>query len=108
MSKNLETIVFEPRRFEKQLKAFVALLKSKADLSEAADIQPFFKKSKQLSVYLGTFSPDIGPATELAFEFPFFGDHTADLLLGRTASSKNRQAEATRNGALALNTASAN
>jgi len=58
------------------------LLKSKPDLSERDDIQPFFKKRKHLSAYMGTFSPDIGPATELAFEYPFFGDFSADVLLG--------------------------
>jgi len=31
---------------------------------------------------MGTFSPNIGPATELAFEYPFFGDFSADVLLG--------------------------
>ena len=30
----------------------------------------------------GTYSPNIGPATELAFELPFFGDFSADVLLG--------------------------
>ncbi|MFO0965830.1 MAG: Shedu immune nuclease family protein [Gemmataceae bacterium] len=82
MSRNLEAVTFEPRRFEKELKAFGSLLGSGEDLSEAADIQPFFEKSRHLSAYLGTFSPNIGPATELAFRYPFFGDFAADLLLG--------------------------
>ena len=88
MSKNLETIVFEPGKFKKELKGFGALLKSKSDLSETGDIQPFFEKSKQLSAYLGTFSADIGPATELAFQFPFFGDFTADLILGNNKAGE--------------------
>ena len=46
------------------------------------DIQPFFKNSKHLSAYMGTFAPNIGPATDLAFEYPFFGDFLADVLLG--------------------------
>jgi hypothetical protein len=66
VSKNLETIVFDPSRFVKELKAFAALLRSKPDLSERGDIQPFFKKSKHLSAYMGTFSPNIGPATTIA------------------------------------------
>jgi Shedu protein SduA, C-terminal len=83
VSKILETIAFAPGKFEKELNAFGALLKSnKIDLSETRDIQPFFEKSKQLSAYLGTFSPNIGPATELAFQYPFFGDFRADLVLG--------------------------
>ena len=59
------------------------MLRSKPDLSEQGDIQPFFRNSKHLSAFLGTFSPNIGPATELAFEYPFFGDFSADVLLGK-------------------------
>lgn len=82
MAKNLEMIAFDPSRFEKELKAFAALLQSKPDLSERDDIQPFFKRSKHLTAYLGIFSSVMGPATELAFEYPFFGDFSADVLLG--------------------------
>ncbi len=82
MARNLETIVFDAGKFEQELKAFDALLKSKTELSESSHIQPFFENSKQLSAYMGTFSPNIGPATDLAFQYPFFGDFKADLLLG--------------------------
>jgi hypothetical protein len=78
----LEPIAFDHALFEAELAAFGTLLASKADLSEKGDIQPLFRASKQLSAFLGTFAPDIGPATELAFEFPFFGDYRADLLVG--------------------------
>ena len=83
MAKNLETIVFDPSKFQKELKAFAQLLKSKSNLSEQEDIQPFFKQSKHLSAFMGTFSPNIGAATELAFNFPFFSDFSADVLLGK-------------------------
>jgi len=49
MASVLESIVFEPAKFEQKLQAFEELLKSKADLSERKDIQPFFKKSKHLT-----------------------------------------------------------
>jgi len=78
----LETITFDHALFEVELSALGTLLASKAELSETGDIQPLFKTSKHLSAFLGTFAPDIGPATELAFEFPFFGDYQADLLVG--------------------------
>jgi len=80
--KNLESITFNPAEFVEELESFHALLKSGAELSEQKDILPFFKKKKHLCAYIGTFSPNIGPATELAFEYPFFGDFSADLLLG--------------------------
>jgi hypothetical protein len=85
---NLEVIVFDPQRFEKELAAFGRLLKSRTDLSERADIQPLFKKSTHLAAYMGTIFPEIGPATELVFEYPFFGDFKADLLLGNKTGKK--------------------
>jgi hypothetical protein len=85
---NLEGIVFDPQRFEKELAAFGALLRSKTGLSERNDIQPFFKNSKHLAAYMGTTFPEIGPATELAFEYPVFGNFRADLLLGNRTGKK--------------------
>jgi hypothetical protein len=82
VAKNLEPIAFDLAALDGELRALGAFLKSKADLSEKKDIQPFFKARKHLSAFLGTFSPAVGPATELAFEFPFFGDFSADVLLG--------------------------
>src|SRR5439155_26649345 len=82
MASVLETIVFEPAKFQQELQAFDALLKSKADLSELRDIQPFFKKSKHLTAYMGTFALNIAVATEICFEYEFFGDFKADILLG--------------------------
>src|SRR3954451_18938760 len=51
------------------------------------DIPPLFKASKHLSGFLGTFAPDIGPATDLAYESPFFGDYRADLLVGSKSAA---------------------
>src|SRR5437667_11680770 len=82
MASVLETIVFEPARFQRELRAFDELLKSKIDLSERKDIQPFFKKNKHLTAYMGTFALNIAVATEICFEYEFFGDFKADILLG--------------------------
>ena len=82
MASVLETIVFDPAEFRRELQAFDALLQSKADLSEQKDIQPFFKASKQLTAYMGTFAPSIAVASEICFEYEFFGDFKADILLG--------------------------
>jgi hypothetical protein len=51
---NLESVAFDPAIFRKELSAFDVFLKSKAELSETTDIQPFFKKSKHLAAYMGT------------------------------------------------------
>jgi Shedu protein SduA, C-terminal len=82
MASVLETIEFEPVKFQRELHAFDMLLKSRAELSEMKDIQPFFKESKHLTAYLGTFALNIGVATEICFEYEFFGDFKADILLG--------------------------
>ena len=82
MASVLETIVFDRAKFQQELQAFGDLLKSKADLSERDDIQPFFKKSKHLTAFMGTFALSIAVATEICFEYEFFGDFKADILLG--------------------------
>jgi hypothetical protein len=82
MASVLESIAFDPATFQQELQAFDTLLKSSAGLSEQRDILPFFKKNKHLTAYLGTFALNIAVATEICFEFDFFGDFRADLLLG--------------------------
>lgn len=81
----LEPIALNLALLEAELSAFGNLLASKTDLSEAGDIRPLFAANKQLAGFLGTYASDIGPATELAYEFPFFGDYRADLLVGSRA-----------------------
>jgi hypothetical protein len=87
VSKNLEEIVVDPARCRTELAAFKQLLDSKSDLAERADIQAFFKKRKQLAALIGVYSGDIGPADLLAFEFPFLGDFSADVVLGNRNKS---------------------
>jgi hypothetical protein len=82
MASVLETIVFDPAAFRQELNAFETLLKSKADLAERADIQPFFKANKHLTAYIGTLYLNIAVATEVCFEFDLAGDFRADILLG--------------------------
>lgn len=80
--KDFEDIVFDPEKCRRELKEFGDLLESSATLSERRDIQPFFRKRKQLAAFIGTFAPDIGPATQIAYEYPIFGDFAADIVLG--------------------------
>jgi hypothetical protein len=80
--KSLDEVVFDQARCRNELRAFGKLLQAKAKLSERRDIQNFFKKRRQLSAFIGTFVPNIGPTTQLAYEFPFLGDFAADMVLG--------------------------
>jgi hypothetical protein len=85
VSKTFEKIVYDRVQCEHELKEFAALLKSSPELSEYKEILPFFKGRKQLSAFIGTFDAKIGPASELAREFSFLGDFSADLLIGNQA-----------------------
>lgn len=87
MSTVLEPVTFNPAAFEKELNQFESLLR-KPNLSETKDVLRFFKKKKHLTAYMGTFAPDIGPATELCYEFDFFGDFHADVLLGNLQATE--------------------
>jgi hypothetical protein len=82
VAKEFKQITLEPKRCRFQIDEFGALLKSKASLSEKDDIQPFFKKRPQISAFIGSYMRDSGPATDYAFEYPFYGDFAADLLVG--------------------------
>jgi len=82
MASVLETIAFDPAIFRKELNEFENLLKSKRDLGERKHIQPFFKKRKHLTAYIGTLYLNIEVATEICFEFDLGGDFKADILLG--------------------------
>ncbi len=82
MASILESVVFDAAAFRQELDAFEALLKSKADLAERADIQPFFKAHMHLTAYIGALYLNTPAATEVCFEFDLAGDFRADVLLG--------------------------
>ena len=58
------------------------IARRKKELAERNDIQHFFRKRKQLAALIGTYAGDLGPANLIAFEFPFLGDFSADIVLG--------------------------
>jgi hypothetical protein len=80
--KAFKPIVYSAAKVKQELRDFDKLLKFKASLSERKDLQPFFRKREQLSAFVGTYAHDIGPATHLAYEFPFLGDFSADIIVG--------------------------
>ena len=82
MSKQLDPLSFDLARFQQELTAFDNLLRRKASLKEREVVLPFFRKRPHLTAALGSFSLHLTVATELAFEFPLFGDFTTDLVLG--------------------------
>ncbi len=82
MTKELQEIAFDPGRCNTELAEFKKLLDSKQQLEERSDIQRFFERHRQLAAFIGTYAPDIGPAKLIAFQFPFLGDFSADIVLG--------------------------
>ncbi len=60
MGVNLETVVFDAAKFEKELEALGKLLK-KPELSEADDVQPFSRKANTWPRTWGSCSPRLGP-----------------------------------------------
>jgi hypothetical protein len=88
VAKHFRQITLDPKRCRAQIDEFGVLLKSKSSLSEKHDIQPFFKARPQISAFIGCYMRDIGPATDYAFEYPFFGDFAADLIVGDKAGRR--------------------
>lgn len=80
--KEFLTIDFDPAQCRKELDRFQSPLASKRELSERRDLQPLFRDSPQLTAFIGTSIPDIGPANRLAYEFQIFGDYAADIVIG--------------------------
>ncbi len=85
MAQQFTDVAFDPKQCRAEIDEFGALLRAKAELSEKYDIQPFFKGRAQLSAFIGSSAPNIGAATQICFEYNFFGDYAADLVIGDKA-----------------------
>lgn len=75
-------ISFDPAACHKQVQELGELLGSAEELPERAVIQPFFRARPQLTAFIGSYAPGVGPADRLAYEFPFRGDFAADVVVG--------------------------
>ena len=79
---DVRKVVLDADKCRAEINGLGHLLASKADLSETGDIQPFFRSHDQVSAFLGTYAPEIGPAPDIIFESPIFGNFRADLIVG--------------------------
>ena len=82
--KKFEDHSFDPVQCRREVEELGDFLISSQTLRERADIQPFFRQRRQLCAYIGSYVPDVIPADKIAFEFPFFGDFTADFVVGNS------------------------
>ena len=85
MAQQFTSVTLDPIQCRVEIDEFGVMLASGAELSEKHDIQPFFKRRVQISAFIGSFMRNIGPATQICFEYQFFGDYAADLVLGDKA-----------------------
>lgn len=80
--KTFESIDFKPSKCRKELKELKHLLDTNDSLKERQDILPFFRKRHHLSVFVGSYIPNIISFDRLAFEYPIYGDFACDLAIG--------------------------
>ncbi|MFI5398923.1 MAG: Shedu immune nuclease family protein [Candidatus Binatia bacterium] len=85
--KALEPLDFSWPDCENELKEFRVLLDSHHDLSERADILPFFRKRRNLSSFISTYHPHLLTRSLIAYEYPLYGDFSTDLLVGDARAS---------------------
>jgi hypothetical protein len=80
--KDFIRVEFSPQRCREELAAYRALLDSKPDLEERADIKPFFEAHPHLSAFLGSYTWSLAHFELIAFQYQLFGDFSCDLVVG--------------------------
>ena len=80
--KSLAPFAFDMLRCRPELDEFKALLDSRSALTEREHLAPLFKRCPNLTAFIGTRIPEIGPADCLGYEFEVFGDFASDVVLG--------------------------
>jgi hypothetical protein len=83
--KTFEPLVFDPARCLQEVEELQRWLSRRPVLEEQKHLRPFFRKRRQLSAFLASYSPDVVRFDRLAFEYPLFGDFTCDLAVGDSA-----------------------
>ncbi len=85
MAQQFTSIRLDPKQCRVEIDELGAMLTATAELSEKRDVQPFFKGHHQVTAFIGSYVRNLGPATQFCFEYNFFGDYAADLVLGDKA-----------------------
>ena len=83
--KHLDTLVFDPKAYERELAEFEQLLSNSTTLQEQADILPFFRDRRHLCARIATIvSNSLNKVDRIAFEYDLFGDFVCDLVVGNS------------------------
>ncbi len=80
--KTFDAMAFDPMRCRKEVTKLRSWLGRREYLEEAKDIRLFFRRHRQLSAFIASYSAEIGRFDRIAFEYPLFGDFTCDLVVG--------------------------
>ncbi len=81
--KDFREITINWESVENELLSLENLLTTYQELEESSLILPFFKKSANLSALIGKcYFPDLAEINRISYEFDFFGDFKADLVIG--------------------------
>ena len=80
--KELRPLRFDPVTCRNELEELRGMLASGTDVAERSELLPFFRRSVQLSAYIGVYSPQITHSDLVAHEYSLFGDFTCDLVVG--------------------------
>jgi Domain of unknown function (DUF4263) len=80
--KILEPHALDPANCRAEWNAYSGLLAANATLSERKDVLPFFKKSRDLSLLICNYFPNIRTPNRFAHEYELDGDFVADLIVG--------------------------
>lgn len=70
-----------------ELAEFKSLLDSQQELSEQAQLLPFFQQHPQLCALLGQLHPSVVIPNKIAWEYDLFGDFTADFAIGDSCNN---------------------
>lgn len=81
--KRWERIEFGLPECRREVDDLGALLAEREELSEAADVLPFFADRKALSAAIGLLNPLLPRPDRLAHEYDLFGDFRCDLAVGQ-------------------------
>ncbi|MBB6004468.1 Shedu anti-phage system protein SduA domain-containing protein [Arcicella rosea] len=81
--KDFREINIDWKAVEKELLTLENLLTTYQELEESSQLLPFFKQSPNLSALIGKcYFPDLAEINRISYEFDFFGDFKADLVIG--------------------------
>ncbi|MDR6562637.1 MULTISPECIES: Shedu immune nuclease family protein [unclassified Arcicella] len=86
--KDFKEINIDWKAVEKELLTLENLLTTYKELKESSQVLPFLKESPNLSALIGKlYFPDLVEINRISYEFDFFGDFKADLVIGDSAKA---------------------